>query len=73
MKGASTMSKTSNKTLCPHCETACKTVKTKQITRCYREITYACPDCGHIFVASVSPVRTLAPSEKPHEDVRIPG
>ncbi len=68
------MPKSSNKTQCPHCETDCKTVKTKQISRMYREVTYVCqnPKCGHIFVASVTPVRTLAPSAAPCDDVRIP-
>lgn len=62
-----------NKTQCPHCQTDCLTVKTDQVSRTYREITYACPECGHIFVAAVTPVRTLAPSDRPHADVRIPG
>lgn len=62
-----------NKTQCPHCGSDCRTVKTQQLTRTYREITYVCPPCGHIFVASVVPVRTLAPSATPHDDVHLPG
>lgn len=63
----------SNSTHCPHCQTACKTIKTEQVTRLVRHITYACPECGHIFIAELTAVRTLAPSKYPHEDVHIPG
>lgn len=53
-----------NITYCPHCGHACKTIKTNQMTPTYREITFLCtnPRCGHIFVAAVTPVRTLEPS-----------
>lgn len=58
------MSQRSNITRCPHCEAVCKTIKTKQIAPTYREITFLCTnkDCGFLFVASITPVRTLEPS-----------
>lgn len=65
--------KNTTKVLCPHCETSCRTVKTNQVSRVYREVTYCCPECGCIFVAAITPVRTLAPSAAPHHDVHIPG
>lgn len=67
------MPRIGNKTPCPHCDTACLTIKTNQITRLVREITYSCRNCGHIFVSSLTPVRTLAPSDRPRADVRIQG
>ena len=73
MQQVTAMPRIGNATKCPHCETTCSTVKTQQISRTYREVTYSCPHCGYIFVASVVPVRTLAPSDNPHNEVRIPG
>lgn len=54
----------SNKTMCPVCGASCGTVKTKQIAPTYRELTLVCtnPDCGHVFVGALTPVRTLEPS-----------
>ncbi len=63
-----------NKTVCPHCGAACKTVKTAQLTPVYREVTYVCdnPMCGCVFVASVTPIRILEPSSTPNPDVHLP-
>ena len=59
-----------NRTACPVCGTACRTIKSKQIAPTYREVTYVCPDprCGHVFVAAITPVRTLEPSSL-HEPI----
>lgn len=62
-----------NGTKCPHCQTTCKTVKSEQVTRTVRHITYLCPECNHVFVAQLEAVRTLAPSSQPHDEVSIPG
>ncbi|MBF0375442.1 MAG: ogr/Delta-like zinc finger family protein [Alphaproteobacteria bacterium] len=67
------MPKMNNMTRCPHCRAVCQTVKTVQVTEMYREITFACRNdaCGHIFVASIQPVRTLEPSKTPNPEVHI--
>lgn len=61
-------------TLCPHCASRCRTVKTRQITETYREVTYACSNqaCGFIFVADVNAVRTLSPSLIPNPEIKLP-
>lgn len=63
-----------NSTKCPHCGASTRTVKTTQVSPTYREITLVCtdPGCGHIFVASIVPVRTLEPSARPDPTVNIP-
>ncbi len=68
------MPRTLNTTQCPHCGSTCKTVKTDQMTRTYREVTYICTntECGFIFVGAIHPVRTLEPSKMPDPDIRIP-
>ncbi|MFD2179552.1 ogr/Delta-like zinc finger family protein [Veronia pacifica] len=62
------------RTRCPHCNGPCTIRKTTQVSSTYREVTLSCnnTDCGHVFVASVSPVRTLSPSSIPDPDVNIP-
>ena len=62
------------KTICPHCESTCLTRKTEQITRMYREITFVCNniECGHVFVTSLAPIRTLSPSAMPNPEIDIP-
>lgn len=64
-----------NRIPCPHCNGPCRTLKTKQIAPTYREITLMCmdDDCGHTFVASLTPVRTITPSATPNPEIRIPG
>lgn len=61
-------------TLCPHCASRCGTVKTRQITETYREVTYCCSNtaCGHVFVAEVNAVRTLSPSLIPNPEITLP-
>lgn len=66
------MPKNGNKTQCPHCDATCNTIKTQQITPLVREITYICTNCECIFVASLTPVRLLAPPANPRDDVCIP-
>jgi hypothetical protein len=63
-----------NVTLCPHCGCRCYTLNSEQITLTYREIRYVCgkAECGHIFVAALTPVRTLVPSSLPNPDIVIP-
>lgn len=64
-----------NRTLCPHCGKACYTVKTEQLSPTCREVMYACEDtagCGHVFVATITPARTIAPSKNPNPSIHIP-
>lgn len=64
----------SNITHCPHCGAMCRTVKSDQIGPTYREVLYDCsnPDCGHVFVATIIPVRTIFPSSTPNPEIRLP-
>lgn len=66
--------KTFNRTLCPHCDTPCKSGATKQLAKTYREIRYTCTndECGFVFIAAIEPIRTLIPSHMPSPDVNIP-
>lgn len=63
-----------NTTECPHCRSHCRSVKSRQMARTYREVTYVCTNsaCGYVFVASITPVRTLEPSDTPDPEVHIP-
>jgi len=62
------------KTYCPHCKSLCTTRDTRQLSDLYREVTFVCKnsDCGHVFVTSVEPVRTLSPSAMPDPNVNLP-
>ena len=64
----------SNITRCPHCGSPCTTVKTNQISLTYREVTYLCLNdgCKHLFVAAITPVRTLEAPVHPNPAVHIP-
>jgi len=64
----------SNTTRCPHCGSICATVKTKQISPTYREVTFLClnDECNFLFVAEITPVRTLEAPSRPNPDVHIP-
>lgn len=59
---------------CPHCGTSANIRNSKQVTDQYKELTCACtnPECGHVWVSSMEPVRTLSPSSIPNPAVRIP-
>lgn len=62
------------KTRCPHCYSLCLIRKSYQVSVLYRELTFVCQnvDCGHVFVAGLSPVRTLSPSAIPADDIKLP-
>lgn len=59
---------------CPHCKSRARARTSQQITPMYRETTFICTNhrCGHIFVCSTTPVRTLSPSSVPDPEVNIP-
>lgn len=59
---------------CPHCQAHAKGRSTRTLSRTLIEIKYQCTDveCGHTYVASLEVVRTLSPSGKPSDDVRLP-
>lgn len=62
------------KVACPHCGEKARIAKSVQITPLYKEFTCSCTNaqCGHVWVASMSPVRTLSPSATPDPAVAIP-
>jgi len=63
-----------NATACPHCGTRCESIRTRQISKLYREVVYRCrnPDCDFMFVASITPVHAVFPSKAPNPEIMIP-
>lgn len=59
---------------CPHCGSYCNVLKTRLITPVCSEVTVQCRnvDCLHRYVAQISPVRTLVPSQRPRPDIHLP-
>lgn len=62
------------KMVCPHCKSSCTNRKSNQVSPMYREITFSCDnmECGHVFIAAVSPIRTISLSSMPDLTVQIP-
>lgn len=62
------------KVRCPHCSSDANVRNSKQVTDQYKELTFACSnvECGFVWVATISPVRTLSPSSIPNPEIRIP-
>lgn len=63
-----------NRVNCPHCGEPTHIKKTKELSRLVREITCHCmnDECGHVFVAAITPIRTLVPSAMPDSTVGLP-
>lgn len=63
-----------NTTTCPHCGTRCESIRTRQITKLYREVVYLCKNdgCAFMFVASITPAYFVFPSKAPNPEVMIP-
>ena len=59
---------------CPHCQAHSTARTSREQSKTLREIHYQCDDveCGHTFVANLEVVRTLSPSAKPNQAIRIP-
>lgn len=59
---------------CPHCESRAIARSSRELSATLREITFICldPECGHTYVAHLEVVRTLSPSAKPKQEVRLP-
>jgi len=59
---------------CPHCEAKAIVRDSTEITPMVRELRLSCTndDCGHTFVAQLSVIRTIRPSDMAREDVRLP-
>jgi Ogr/Delta-like zinc finger len=59
---------------CPHCDARARAVKSREMTRTMREVTYQCTNvhCGHTYVAGLEVMRTLSPSAMPNPAVNIP-
>jgi uncharacterized Zn finger protein len=64
----------SYKVLCPHCGAQANIKKSVQISDQYKEFTCMCTNelCGHVWVACLTPVRTLSPSSIPNTAIHIP-
>jgi hypothetical protein len=59
---------------CPHCEAAASTRTSRKVTALVREVYMQCNNlnCGHTFVAQLSVVRTIAPSNIPRPGLVLP-
>ena len=60
--------------ICPHCQSKARVGKSNQVTQLYKELRCTCTndECGYVWVACITPVRTLSPSAAPDPDVAIP-
>lgn len=59
---------------CPHCQTRSIVRNSCDVYDLIRELRMTCEnvDCGHVFVAQLSVIRTLRPSAQPNPKVQIP-
>lgn len=59
---------------CPHCGSAAGVRSSEEFTPLCREARLMCEniECGHIFVAQIAIVRTIAPSMIPNPAIDIP-
>lgn len=59
---------------CPHCTQTVRAIKSRTMSKMFKEITYRCNnvDCGHVFVAGLEVLRTLSLSATPDYAVKIP-
>lgn len=59
---------------CPHCESRCIVRNSYDVTNMVRELRMECDDvdCGHVFVAQLSAIRTLRPAAQPNPAVHLP-
>lgn len=59
---------------CPHCQSRSIVRNSCDVYDLVRELRMTCEniDCGHIFVAQLSVIRTLRPSSTPDPKVSIP-
>lgn len=59
---------------CPHCKSRSIVRDSEQVTDLVRDMRMVCDnvDCGHVFIAQLSVVRTLRPAAQPNPAVRLP-
>ncbi len=59
---------------CPHCLAKAQAVHSEELSPLLREITYRCSNwrCGHVYVAGLEVLRTLAASAMPAPGVQLP-
>lgn len=59
---------------CPHCGARALVRTSEAVTDLVRDVRLRCTndDCGHIFVAQLSIVRTIVPSIRPNPAVLLP-
>lgn len=59
---------------CPHCSNTVRAIKSRTLSKMFKEITYRCQneECGHVFIAGLEVLRTVSLSAKPDYDVKIP-
>jgi hypothetical protein len=59
---------------CPHCQSRSIVRNSCDIYDLVRELRMTCEnvDCGHVFVAQLSVIRTLRPAANPNPKIQIP-
>jgi hypothetical protein len=59
---------------CPHCKSRAIVRDSTEIFFMVRELRLSCTndDCRHTYVAQLSVIRTIRPSDCPNPDVRLP-
>lgn len=59
---------------CPHCSNTVRAIKSRTLSKMFKEITYRCTneDCGHVFIAGLEVLRTVSLSATPDYEVKIP-
>lgn len=59
---------------CPECDAPAIARSSRELSKTMREITFYCTDdeCGHRYVSHLEAVRSLTPSCKPKNNVRLP-
>lgn len=68
------MSHQGNRMKCPHCDSKCTTIKTRQDSPTEKEVTYLCQneECGHQFAAQISVFKEIEASRIPRPDIHYP-
>lgn len=59
---------------CPHCGGRTTIRTSSPVSPLTREVRYRCEndECGHVFAADLSIIRTLVPSARPNPAIKLP-
>lgn len=59
---------------CPHCRSVAAIRTSDQVSDLLRQLRFRCEndECGHVFAADLSIVRTIVPSATPNPAIKLP-